>query len=236
MARKYDDLIIDVEMDEPSRSSPALGQIDKLLKQSALETQSLQVVRRMLMRDMLDRAQVTGVTKLVAAAKLRGALPPATNGATGYPAFDSPVEHKARGPYRKSKKQARTSHRAMNTAERTAMAKVAIVGPRLSLFILEHVNEVTFTTGTDILAKLKATGLANHIQRLSGVYGILSAGNLLKHAGTQGYKLTAKGRVFAAKLRKQLEHDGECVPGGYLAPATFVIQGRGKPRGYRQPS
>jgi len=69
--KNYDDLIIDVNIDEPLRSSPALGHIDKLLRQSALETQSLQVVRRMMMRDMLDRAQVTGVAKLTAAAGMR---------------------------------------------------------------------------------------------------------------------------------------------------------------------
>jgi hypothetical protein len=83
MKKHYDDLMIELEMDEPSRSSPALGQVDRLLRQSALETQSLQVVRRIMMRDMLDRAQITSVTKLSSAAGMRDKqrlLTAATNG------------------------------------------------------------------------------------------------------------------------------------------------------------
>lgn len=72
--RKPPEYVIDIALEEPSRSSPALGQVDKLLKQSFLETQSLQVVRRMMLRDMLDRAKVTGIEKLNAAAKHREQL------------------------------------------------------------------------------------------------------------------------------------------------------------------
>src|SRR4030095_7509494 len=68
---KYDDLIINLSIEESSHSSPALGQIDRLLKQSALEMQSLQVVRRVMLREMVDRAQVTGISKIRGAANLR---------------------------------------------------------------------------------------------------------------------------------------------------------------------
>ena len=222
-ARKYDDLIIDIEMDEPSRSSPALGQIDKLLKQSALETQSLQVVRRMMMRDMLDRAQVTGVTKLVAAAgmrqQLRGGLLPAANG------MEADAPRVKRVYTKRQKKGLPKPHRVLGTREKGEMAKVAIVGSRLNLFILEQLDE-EYKTGVDIMTALRATGQADHIQRLSGVYGLLSMEGLVKHAGKRGYKITASGKTFRVKLRERLEHDGECVPGGYLAPATYSGMGR----------
>jgi hypothetical protein len=61
-------------LDEPTRSTPALGQVDRLLKQSLLETQSLQVVRHMLMRDTLERAQQAGSTKFLAAVSMRQEL------------------------------------------------------------------------------------------------------------------------------------------------------------------
>jgi len=232
MAKMYDDLIIDIALDEPSRSSPALGQIDRLLQQSALETQSLQVVRRMMVRDMLGRAQVNGVSKLTAAANMRRQLrrelpPPAFNG------VEAEAPRVKRVYTKRQKKGLPKPHRVMGTHERGEMAKVAIVGPRLNLWILENLNEATYTTGNDIIAKLRATRLADHIQRLSGVYGLLSMEGLVKHAGKDGYKLTAKGRGFAAKLRQRLEHDGECVPGSYLAPATYSASGKRTPIGFK---
>lgn len=202
--KKYDDVIINIEVDEPSRSSPALGQIDKLLRQSALETQSLQVVRRMLMRDMLDKASVTGISKLTAAAGLRQQqrkeLPPATmNG--------------------HAKPKAKTY--GSSTRRQEELAKTNITGPRLNLFLLEHLSDSKFTTGQDLMRLLKETGKADHVRILSGVFGMLTGERLIKRDPTQGYRLTASGKTFTKSLRNTLEKSNQIIPGEYVAPENY---------------
>jgi hypothetical protein len=130
---KYDDVLIDITIDEPSRSSPALGHIDKLLKQSALETQSLQVVRRMMMRDMIDRAQVTGVSKLTAAAGIRekhrqALLPAGVEQTNGF---------HAESPKKRKKKKAKDGRKPKH--ERVAT---------LRHYLEQHPGQDTYTIAT----------------------------------------------------------------------------------------
>src|SRR4030095_14125158 len=227
MTQKYDDLIINVEIDESARSSPALGQIDKMLRQSAIETQSLQVVRRMMMRDMFDRAQVTGVTKLSSAAELRKkhrAELAATNG-------HSHGNGHAAAP--RSSERYKTKGYGDQARAKEALAKTNIVGPRLNLFILERLMEKDgeYISGHDIMGMLKATGKAGHLSRLSGVFGLLSSEGFVKH-DERGYRITAPGRKFAVKLRTMLEEDHECLPGDYLAPTDYKIGSTSKRKRY----
>jgi hypothetical protein len=208
---KQPDYVIDIQLDEPSRSSPALGSVDKMLKQSLLETQSLQVVRHMLLRDMLERAQVTGVSKLTAAAGLRDghrkALPPANgHGSNGKASYGS------------------------QAAEKVRLAKTAISGPRLNLFILEYLKDGQYHSGVEIMKAIKATGKGDHLNRLSGVFGLLSGEGFVKHTDN-GYRITAPGLKFAPKLRSTLEASGQCVPGEYVAPSDYV--GRSRRLGYK---
>jgi hypothetical protein len=205
MARKPE-YVIDLELDEPSRSSPALGQVDKMLKQSLIETQSLQVVRHMMLRDMVERAKVTGVSKFNAAANLRERHRQELPAANGH----EPANQKKRLKYGERARQL------------VHLAKTSITGPRLNLFILELLDRTgDWITGHDIMETLKKTGKANHLNRLSGVYGLMSTEGFVKHEKKLGYKITAAGRHFTQKLRSALERDGGVVPGGYLAPETY---------------
>lgn len=96
--KKSEVIVIDAIPDPPTRYSPALGAVDRLLNRSALETQSLRIVRDMLVRDQGITAAANGHAKLLQAANMRKALPD--------------IEHhngtgrrgKKRGPYKKKNK------------------------------------------------------------------------------------------------------------------------------------
>lgn len=211
MARvKTREIIINSPLPEdPTRSTPALGTVDRLLKQSLLETQSLTVVRGLILRDVEQRAMASGPRKLLAAAGMR-------NGHANGDLFDAPPQGR---PFkRKVKGHARRKEEA---------AKTEICGPRLLLFLLEHLDEQEYRTNEWMMGELHKTGLADHLKRLSGVWGILSTSGYLHHDKAKGYRRTAKGRKYMVELRDELEATGRCIKGQYLAPQTYSTK-----RGY----
>lgn len=102
--KKTEVIVIDAMPDAPTRYSPALGAVDRLLNRSALETQSLRIVRDMLVRDQGITAAANGHTKLLQAASMRKALPDIDH-------HNGNGHGKKRGPYKK-----KSRHRGMNKA------------------------------------------------------------------------------------------------------------------------
>lgn len=198
---------------DPLRYNPALGTVDRLLKQSLLETQSLTVVRGMMLREQEQKAVANGDTKFRQAIGIRNAN---GNGHTTRELPPAVGNKKLRGP-RGSGNWARTKEEN---------AKKQICGPRLMLFILEHLDDHDVRGNTWMMNELHNTGKAGHIKRLSGVWGQLTTPGYVENRG-DGYRRTSKGRHHALKLREDLEATGACIRGQYIAPEDYTTK---KPR------
>ena len=111
------------------------------------------------------------------------------------------------------------NHRNGSRPELPPKTKAVISGPRLSLFMLDHTLEAETRTLADLREYLTAAGSPPKDGRvIAGPLGGLSRIGYIKIT-RDGYRRTAKGTRFRARLRAELEAKGKVIPGGYLAPS-----------------
>jgi hypothetical protein len=280
--RKEHVIVLGDAPEQPTRYNPAVSQVERLLNQSLLETQSLKIVHGLLIRDNVSRAMNGGTQRLLTAAQLRSeqkghsetehvngnghtarkkrtavravdiiAAVPETGAITTdelvkqtgasrnrvhnitYEGVKKGQLHRVKsGVYSRALDQRPTRKIKDGRWARSKeqRAKQMIAGPRLMLFLLEHMDDQNKVGALYLMDALAKAG--TKLNRLNGVLGQMGHKGWIKRS-EDGYRRLAAGREWAKKLRAELEADGAVVPGGYLMPPNYTTQGRGTPRAIR---
>jgi hypothetical protein len=103
--------------------------------------------------------------------------------------------------------------------------KSPIFGPRMSLFLLEHLDDEQPKPIADLQAALANAGSPiPSVQNLNGPLGAALVRRGYVKKSRDGYRRTAKGAARAIDLRKRLEATGKVAPGGYLIKGFAASQ------------
>lgn len=164
------------------------GRIERLYREFFTKAQALRLTAEILDDDDKRNALDAAPKKFLDAVNHR-------NGAVGRPVITK--EPKSRRGVRK-------------------LPTSAISGPRMSLFLLEHLDDNRPKPIADLQAALANAGSPiPSVQNLNGPLGAALVRHGYVKKTRDGYRRTAKGAARAIDLRKRLEATGRVPPGGY---------------------
>lgn len=200
----------------PRHGNSALGTLDRLRQRAELEYKSLLVVTAMVERDATERAQASMPAKLAAATQTRRKL---LGGAEEMPEMVIP----------KTKRIVRDGQKMAAERER---GKTQFTKGRLMLFCLEHIPDDRYMSREELHTLMLKKGnppMKGGAHALNPVVGQLKSHGWIKRGSNGEYRLLAPGRAHAARLRAELEANGEIDKHGYFLPKDWVFVP--KPRG-----